>query len=72
MRDVQVSQCVSAEIDHDFMVIDDDVNGKVSLTGDEIVSLFSAWVQEGGLQDEAAVSEDLELNNSFKLGEQIR
>lgn len=44
------------------MMIDDDVNGKVSLTGDEIVSLFSAWVQEGGLQDEAAASEDLQLD----------
>lgn len=50
------------------MVIEDEVNGTVSLTGDEIVSLFSTWVQQGGLQDEAAATEDLDLNpQEFRL-----
>lgn len=49
MRKVNINDTISAEIDEDYVRIEDDLNGEVSLDGDDFRSLMTVFIQEGGI-----------------------
>lgn len=54
MREAQISRFINAQVDHDFMKITDELGEEVTLNEDEIQSLFTLWVQQGGLGEAGA------------------
>lgn len=52
MRQAQVSSEINAQVDSDLVIIEDDMNGQVSMQKQEMLALITLFVQEGGLLDE--------------------
>lgn len=51
MRQATVSDCIDVKVDSDIVIIDDELNGSVTLHRDDMLSLITLFVQEGGLAD---------------------
>lgn len=52
MRKVQVSEFIEVEVDADYVHINDELNGDVSLDGVDMQSIFALWVKAGGLDEQ--------------------
>lgn len=58
MRQRQVSDLITIQADSDCVIIDDELNGSVTLEGREVRALMTLFIQEGGLlDDDESVSE---------------